>query len=49
MLRLKLRMLSFAMGVTKMDMIRNKYIKGTAGIERIGKLKIEGEEAKVID
>ena len=33
----ELRMLRFAMGVTRMDKIRNEYIRGTAGVERISK------------
>ena len=35
----ELRMLKFAMGLTRMDKIRNEYIRGSAVVERIGKLK----------
>jgi hypothetical protein len=38
----ELRMLRFAMGVTRMDKIRNEYIRGSAGLEKIGKKLREG-------
>ena len=38
----ELRMLRFAMGVTRLDKIRNEYIRGTAGVERLGNKLTEG-------
>ena len=38
----ELRMLRFALGVTRMDMIENKYIRGTAHVRRLGDKLREG-------
>ena len=32
----EVKMLRFAMGVTRKDKIKNKYIRGTAKVERLG-------------
>ena len=32
----EMKMLRFAMGVTRKDKIRNKYIRGTVKVERLG-------------
>ena len=37
-----MKMLRFAMGMTRKDKIRNKYIKGTVKIERLGMKMREG-------
>ena len=33
----ELRMLRFAMGVTRMDKVRNEHIRGTAHVRQLGK------------
>ena len=38
----EMKMLRFAMGVTKKDMIRNEYIRGTVKVERLGMKIREG-------
>ena len=38
----KMKMLKFAMGLTKKDKIRNKFIRGTVKVERLGMKKREG-------
>ena len=38
----EMKMLRFAMGVTKKDKIRNKYIRGTIKVERLGMKMREG-------
>ena len=38
----KMKMLRFAMGVTRKDKIRNEYIRGTATVERLGMKMREG-------
>ena len=38
----EMKMLRFAMGVTRKDQIRNKYIRGTAKVERLGTKMREG-------
>ena len=39
----EMKMLKFAMGVTRKDKIRNKYIRGTVKVERLGMKMREGE------
>ena len=38
----EMKMLSFAMGVTRKDKIRNEYIRGTVKVERLGMKMREG-------
>ena len=38
----KMKMLRFAMGVTKKDNIKNDYIRGTVKVERLGMKMREG-------
>ena len=38
----EMKMLRFAMGVTRKDMIRNEYIRGTVKVERLGMKMREG-------
>ena len=38
----KMKMLRFAMEVTRKDKIRNKYIRGTVKVERLGMKMREG-------
>ena len=38
----EMKMLRFAMGVTRKDKIRNKYIRGTVKVERLGMKTREG-------
>ena len=38
----EMKMLRFAMGVTKKDKIRNKYIRGTGKVEQLGLKMREG-------
>ena len=38
----EMKMLRFAMGVTRKDKIRNKYIRGTVKVERLGMKMKEG-------
>ena len=38
----EMKMLKFAMGVTRKDKIRNKYIRGTVKVERLGMKMREG-------
>ena len=38
----EIKMLKFAMGLTKKDKIRNEYIRGTVKVERLGMKKREG-------
>ena len=37
----ELKMLSFSLGVTRMDKIRNEYIRGTAQVGRFGETERE--------
>ena len=39
----EMKMLRFAMGVTRKDKIRNKFIRGTAKVERLGMKMREGK------
>ena len=39
----EIKMLRFAMGVTKKDKIRNEYIRGTVKVERLGMKMREGK------
>ena len=39
----EIKMLRFAMGVTKKDKIRNEYIRGTVKVERLGMKMSEGQ------
>ena len=39
----EMKMLSFAMGVTRQDKIRNEYIRGTGKVERLGMKMREGK------
>ena len=38
----EMKMLRFAMGVTRIDKIRNDYIRGTVKVERLGMKMREG-------
>ena len=38
----EMKMLRFAMGVTRKDKIRNEYIRGTVKVERLGMKMREG-------
>ena len=38
----EMKMLRFAMGVTRRDKIRNKYIRDTLKVERLGMKMMEG-------
>ena len=38
----EMKMLRFAMGVTRKDKIRNKYMRGTVNVERLGMKMREG-------
>ena len=38
----EMKMLRFAMGVTRKDKIRNEYIRGTAKVEQLGMKMREG-------
>ena len=43
----EMKMLRFAMGVTRKDKIRNEYIRSTVKVERLG-MKIGEEQAEVV-
>ena len=38
----EMKMLRFAMGMTRKDKIRNEYIRGTVKVERLGMKMMEG-------
>ena len=39
---IEMKMLKFAMGVTRKDKVRNKYIRGTVKVQRLGMKMREG-------